>query len=328
MSMSKGLRERMSMEEDDYPPPPGQLSLDKSARRKPGKKPLTWTQWNAKNPKHLKDARGRWGSGGVSVPLEGEDAVKSVPAELNRAPAGRRGNYEGASFKRAPEGHGSAEALAKYEGLEYQDINGLLRGRFQDEFETPKWMTPEEAEEDRARQLKYNAERRAETQPLIDEIDKTMAVSKLPHDIKTQRVIKHGSAVWGNAVWHGEMDLHRTDDFAEQDALYDRWQAGERPDLTGLEWVELAYVSTSASPGFAEHHGRLWVKHVSGMDGEPVIMDITIRAGTGAIVMSEWGEVAEIMTQHGMKARVTLDRGVGPDGFRRMDVEMWPADED
>lgn len=290
------------------------------------------------NIKHPRRTDGKFGSGASPTPgtaarrlgiarpvLTGEAALNSVPAKMTRPPRGRSGDYSGAKLE-APKGHGDVLALAEYEGLEYTGINGLLRGDYDRPFEPEKWRTPEENEKQRVFIENYRAERKAENLPRVAEIDKTMAVSPLPQDIETERVVRHGRQIWGDAIWYGDTDFTATDDFDEQDRRYNRWLAGERPDLTGLRWSELAYVSTSASDTFGAHHARHW--HSDQGEGEPILMKVTAPAGVGAIQLSEWGEVGEILLQRGLQMEITKDHGVDDKGFRRLDVRVISPDED
>lgn len=262
---------------------------------------------------------GRPSGGGF---LRGEDALNSVPAKMTRPPKGRSGNYEGARLE-APEGHGDVLPLAEYEGLEYTAINGLLRGDYDRPYERKKWHTPEQEAADRAFIENYRARNKAENTPRVEEIDKTMAVSQLREPIEVQRVVRHGRAIWGEDIWYGDLSLKGVDDFDKQDELYARWEAGERPDLTGMRWKELAYVSTTASDSFSEHHARNW--HGDKGEGEPIIMDIEVPAGVGAIQLSEWGEVGEILLQRGLEMEVAADLGVDAKGFRRLKIRVVPS---
>lgn len=303
------------------------IDLGKSAGKSAGKRiaqaALDVAGWNAANPGHPKGHDGRWSDGAGSV-LRGEEALKSVPAKMTRPPGGRGGNYAGAALD-APKGHGDVLALAEYEGLEYGAINSLLRGDYARPYETLKWHTPDEDAAARARHDKFVTEHKAENEPRVAEIDKTMGVSPLPQAIEVQRVVRHGRQIWGDEIWYGDTNTKGVEDFDEQDRLYARWTAGERPDLTGLSWPEQAYVSTTASDTFAAHHARHW--HGDPGEGEPVIMTIRVPAGTGGIQLSEWGEVGEILLQRGLVMQVAKDHGVGSDGFRRLDIEVVRPNE-
>lgn len=305
------------------------IVLRKSAAKRVARAALDVDAWN-RTPdgiKHPKDERGRWAD---TPALTGKDALDSVPARLKRAPGGRHGNYEGEELF-APEGHGDVRPLSYYEGLEYQRINGFLRGDLDKPVEIPKWFELEKGPEAVAKRIaehdEWAEDEKRMVRPMVREIDKTMDVSPLPHDIEVERIIRFGKHVWGEDIWYGDMNTRGIEDFDEQDRRWARWEAGERPDLTGLEWEELAYVSTTSSDTFAEHHGRHWTGGYARADGEPVIMRIRVMAGTKAIQLSEHGEVGEILLQHGMRARIDKDHGVDSKGFRRVDVRMWPADD-
>ena len=51
-------------------------------------------------------------------------------------------------------------------------------------------------------------------------------------------------------------------------------------------------------------------------------MAMKVRKGTGGIQLDQFEGSAEIMLQRGLTMEVTADHGVGPDGFRQLDVEV------
>jgi len=266
---------------------------------------------------------GEWSHAGADIKkalrdvLTGQDALDAAPATYRSGPDAHSGHYEGAVFD-APLGAGNEQALAEYEGVEYQKTNQYLRGGFRDvkpfEGDAPEFL--------------------AGTPERIAEIDKTMAVSRLTHDVEVSRAVKSGRDTFGPA-WHEGVINAATTDFDEQDREYERWLAGERPDLTGLTWREDAYVSTSADPVHTEEFGKNWAqlaKEMPGSEGEPIIMTIRVPAGTGAIQLGDIGWTtlpngrriigsAELMLQRGLIMRVVADHGVDDKGFRRLDVE-------
>jgi len=284
---------------------------------------------------YKRDERGRFGSGGGGGEhLTGQDALDAVPATYRSGPEAHFGNYEGAEFD-APPGHGDSQALAEYEGVEFQVTNTYLRhgptdlSELSDENYSGADYSPRS----------LVAERDAATAHRVAEIDKTMDVSPLKAPVEVSRVIQRGGSVFGNA-WHEGVINKATKDFDEQDKEYDRWQAGERPNLTGLSWHEKGYVSTSAAPGHSEAFGARWAnwhkEGHSGSDGEPVIMNIRVPKGVKAVRLGDLGwstgpggrkimNSGEIMLQHGLTMKVTADHGIDEQGFRRLDIEATPS---
>jgi ADP-ribosyltransferase exoenzyme len=240
----------------------------------------------------------------------GQAALDEVPAKLTPAPGGHGGNYEGSSLA-GPAGMGERQALDEYEGVEYQVTNSYLRnpGNLKD------------------------PDRRAVMDHRVTEIDKTMAVSKLKDDVQVDRVIQDGASVFGDA-WHGHV-INWKGSLDEQDAGYERWLAGERPNLTGARFKEKGYLSTTADAKVAEKFGQRWAQfhaeHAT-VTGEPVIMTIKAPKGTGAVQLSPmWSGkssdpgAAEILLQRGLTLQVVADHGL-QDGFRRLLVEVVPGD--
>lgn len=94
-------------------------------------------------------------------------------------------------------------------------------------------------------------------------------------------------------------------------------------DLTGFTWVELAYGSTTVDRRVAQTFTY------PGVDSTPkVLMRILVPRGTGAARISRMGDgglggpQAEILLQRGLRMRVVADRGMSPDGYRMIDVEV------
>ncbi|HZN76016.1 MAG TPA: ADP-ribosyltransferase [Micromonosporaceae bacterium] len=279
------------------------------------------TGWNAAHPLHPKDSEGKWadtpGAGGSGLAsklanaLSGQDALDAAPAKLKRAPRGHAGHYEGAELT-APDGAGSALALAQYQGLEYQAVNTFLRGGYNTQ-SGPGDLGPEG--DDFRKHLQESAD-------IAAEIDKTMSVSPLASDVGVQRVIRHGAQVFGRDVWYGGIIDFNEKDFDVQDQQWERWDGGERPDLTGLQWVDHGFQSTSARLGAAQVFGRRWPELNNKSDGEPVVLNILVPKGTNGIQLSELEHEAEILLDRGLVMEVAADHGVGEDGFRRLDVRV------
>lgn len=242
-------------------------------------------------------------------PLRGQAALDAAPSRLIPDPDWASGGIDRAHFE-GPPGSGSPRALAEYQGLEYQQTNSELRGRLH-------WERGDPADV---------AREKAEIAQRVAEIDKTMAVSTLAADVEVFRVVKEGRQVFGD-VWYGDVIDWNTDDLDAQDRQIERWEAGQRPDLTGLEWRELAYVSTSVSEDVVKAFGGRWPDVNSPLDGEPIIMAIRVPAGTSGIQISDLqdGQEGEILLQRGLALRVVADNGVDASGFRRLDLMVVPG---
>jgi hypothetical protein len=262
------------------------------------------------NPHHGKGGRFASGGHGGGGGLTGQAALDSAPATLTPGPESHYGKYEGEQLD-GPPGMGSARALSEYEGLEYQQTNDVLRGHYGAHKREP-WET----DKGWAEQQAFVADIKKEVGARVAEIDKTMAVSKLTSDVKVHRVIKDGKQVFGDA-WHGDVV-----NWGDWDHGTDRWDAGERPNLTGLKLRDKGYVSTTARPDMAKEFGKRWPTANSGLQGEPVIMSMHVPKGVGGVQLSDMGGHAEILLQRGLTMTVTADHGVDADGFRQLDIEV------
>ena len=87
-------------------------------------------------------------------------------------------------------------------------------------------------------------------------------------------------------------------------------------DLTGKEWTDLAFVSTSPEPTHTKRR--------------KVMARITAPAGTPAVALRAPNRIntpeSEILLDRGLRYRVTADRGVDAEGVRHIDVEVVPHD--
>jgi hypothetical protein len=122
----------------------------------------------------------------------------------------------------------------------------------------------------------------------VTQIDSVMAASKLTSDVQ---------------LWRGLP--------ATRDLFGDR----SRGDLTGIEWREDAYVSTSASRKVSEEFADPQLG---------LLMRIVAPAGSGGVQVSSTYE-AEILLDRGQRFRVVADNGRTPEGRRMIDVEVLPA---
>lgn len=243
-----------------------------------------------------------------------QDALDAAPAALRRAPGGHHGDYEGEGWERAPVGVGAVRALSEYEGVEYIDINEYLR-------HGPREVRPKNPA-DPYDPAMFDEEFNESNAARVAEIDKTMAASPLAEDVVVERIVRFGASVFGDEAYYGELNLKNTDDFDEQDALYDRWVAGERPSLEGMSWTERGYSSTTADPKVAEDFGGRWRSANSPGEGEPIIFRMLVPKGTGAVQLAEMGHAAELLLEHDLTMTVVADHGVDTDGYRRLDIEV------
>ena len=131
------------------------------------------------------------------------------------------------------------------------------------------------------------------TSRVIEAIDSAMKKSHLPAPIQAWRGFQRANRVLGDAI---------------------------NSDLTGYEWKELAYSSTSTE----EHVPEYFM--VSEDQGGQVKMRVFVAAGTEALQISPSsprGEQAEVMLGRNTKWRVIKDYGVDPKrGWRLLDVEV------
>lgn len=122
---------------------------------------------------------------------------------------------------------------------------------------------------------------------LVDAMDRAFARSPLNGDVLVHRGIGNPAVVFGDA-------------------------AGV--NLTGAEWTELAYVSTSTDEdvigGFMFGDQRM-------------AMRILVPEGVGAIELSNERFESELLLQRGLRLRVVADSGPGTQP-RRLDVEVLP----
>jgi ADP-ribosyltransferase exoenzyme len=277
------------------------------------------------------DHAGKHGGGfaaRLAKALSGQAALDAAPATHTPAPKGHQGNYDGAALD-APPGAGTAKAIAQYEGVEYQRINAYLRNDYRP-LEKEKWESDEEWVKRRDRMLEHQAKEEAFVTPIVADIRQTMGASPLTEDVRVQRTVRRGEAVFGKEAWYGHLNLDQftpenDPGFVKSDALYDRWIAGERPSLVGVRFQNNGFESTTADDNVAEAFGEIWARfHRESPDfeGEPIIMNMLVPKGTGSIQLSpmEKGKEAEILFEDGLIHEVIADHGIDEKGFRRVDV--------
>lgn len=134
-------------------------------------------------------------------------------------------------------------------------------------------------------------------QDWISTIDQAMAGSSLDQDVRVQRGLADATGIFGNAAMLDDQDL------------------------TGFEWTENAFVSTTSEPAVIDAFGT-----PGGM-----VMNIRVPAGVAAVKMSEAPndqrgfDEAELLLNRGLKMRVVADQGIDRLGRRILDVEVVPA---
>jgi hypothetical protein len=138
----------------------------------------------------------------------------------------------------------------------------------------------------------------AEVQGWIGGIDSAMESSPLADDVIVWRGHRNGPRMFGDSF---------------------------SGDLTGIEWREAAFVSTSSdetvATGFAREHST------TSTPAGSVVMRLVTPAGTGAVELSDGSYESEMLLDRGHRYRVVADRGVDGDGVRQLDVEVLPRDD-
>jgi hypothetical protein len=130
-------------------------------------------------------------------------------------------------------------------------------------------------------------------QQTISAVDSAMEQSRLAQEIVTLRGIRNADILFGDRI---------------------------DGDLSGAEWREDAYVSTTTDEDVA-------FGFIQRSAGHPVIMRMVVPPGTGAIQLSDHTYESEVMLQRGLRMRVVADNGVNEDGVRMLDIEVLPNDE-
>lgn len=131
-------------------------------------------------------------------------------------------------------------------------------------------------------------------QRIVDRIDAGMAASRARRELSVWRGITNAQRLFGDRI---------------------------NGDLTGMEWREVSYVSTTAEERVARSFTY------PGAGGEnPVVMRLVVPSGVGAMHISGTLGIgqAEVLLERGLRLRVVRDRGVSPAGYRLLDVEVLP----
>jgi hypothetical protein len=131
---------------------------------------------------------------------------------------------------------------------------------------------------------------------------------------RTTEQIRHLDAAMANSTLDRDTVLHRG--FRQASRTFGASAAG---DLTGAEWTESAYLSTTANPDIT--------KHFAGTRRDPVVMRVLAPRGTHGVQVSgmrdERGheDEAEILLARDTRLRVVADYGI-VNGVRRLDAEV------
>ncbi len=123
-------------------------------------------------------------------------------------------------------------------------------------------------------------------------VDEAMARSPLAEETQTWRGIQSGPVIFGDAF---------------------------DGDLTGAEWTEDAYVSTTTDPAISEGFAN-----DAADPRESAVMRIVTPAGVNAVELSGEEYESELLLDRGLRMRVVADRGRDSEGRRLLDVEVLP----
>jgi hypothetical protein len=136
-------------------------------------------------------------------------------------------------------------------------------------------------------------DRSAQATTWINRIDAAIGRSRLEDDVEAWRGIGNAQRLFGDRL---------------------------TGDLTGMEWREDAYVSTSTNREVSEDFA-------GNIPPGAVLMRVLVPTGTGAIELSGEEYESEVMLERGLRMRVVADRGTDEDGVRLIDVEVIHDDE-
>jgi hypothetical protein len=128
----------------------------------------------------------------------------------------------------------------------------------------------------------------ADPNEIIRNLDAAMEISKTQGEIVTWRGLTRGRTFFGDRLDH---------------------------DLTGMEWREDAYLSTTTVE--ARTRGFL-----SGGAPDNVRMRILVPNGTKAVTASARNLEAEVLIARGAKLKVVRDNGIDANGVRNLDMEV------
>lgn len=131
----------------------------------------------------------------------------------------------------------------------------------------------------------------------VDNIDEVMERSRLRSEVAMWRGLRDGSLLFGDRL---------------------------DGDLTGMEWNEAAYLSTTADEDLATSFANGSAVRDRAAPN-PVLMHLIVPAGVGGVELSDGRYEAEMLLQRGLTLRIVADHGVDPSGVRRIDVVVVPV---
>ena len=139
----------------------------------------------------------------------------------------------------------------------------------------------------------YRGKANPEVQGRIDHLDSAMNRSHLDSDVVTYR---------------GTPDLNKL-----------VGTRAARGNLTGVQFTDKAFLSTSADQRMAKHFS---VKGTKASGKTPTVFRYTVPKGTKAIQLSGSKHESELLLQRGLTFRIAADHGVKEDGIRYLDLEV------
>jgi hypothetical protein len=242
----------------------------------------------------------------VAVAKKGPAALDSVPLDLVKSStffnlALHNNDVPTATMK----GNEWRTAADEYKGAGYHPINDSLRqlrGKF-DEFDEWDGVSKYGST--------YSDDHKARIKKYIGSLDEAMKASKIDAPIITMRGFGTPEQVFGHEIWGDGTN-----------------------DLTGMEWTEHGFSSTTTSlaiaKGFAGAGPSTKGKPTKpgdanwSHDSSRVMMRIFTPKGVGGIQLSGKEYESEMLLDRGVKFRVVKDNGV-VNGARQLDVEVIEA---
>lgn len=246
---------------------------------------------------------GEWINGPGAGLATGKAALRSAGARLPDREPGKDDTDAQLSFDQDPgwsdrARQGTSRAVRLYRNSTYRKINGYLRGDGEDEY----------------LHIRESVDAPAKREHIVYDhvvlIDQGMEASQLSAPVQLWRGIHDGAATFGDA-WNPD-------------------------NMTGAEWDELGFPSTTADPAV----GRMF--------GGDVVMRLHVPKGIGAIQLDGWksqdrpNAEAELLLQRNLRMRVVGDSpasggyqlidgtwvDTGPKVYRTLDVEVEAIPED
>lgn len=241
-----------------------------------------------------------------------QGALAAVPAKFSYDIDETSTSYRGKGQLKGPNGVGSSAALETYQSTdEYELLNKFSRGML-DSQSGPGHAPPRMAKA-----------QRQHIESSMADIDATLAASPLDRDVVVHRVVQSGADLFG-PIWGSGEDIG-PQDFAKVAEVHERRKTGWRPDMTGMRFTDHGFMSTSAGDKWPKKWASQWQR--PGEADEPVMFRILVPKGTGAVQMSDSGEM-EVLLERGLSMEVVQDHGVGKDGIRHLDLRVVEANAD